>query len=503
MPVVDQLVTEFKLKDSFSGPAKGIQTATGSLDRDMAGATQGVGGFSDALRSLGAQPVVGAVVSGLQAAAAAAGVLGAALVAGGVKASQSAASLESARLGLAAYSDSAAQTAQRLEILRQVAKAPGLGFLEAVQGATRLQAAGLSFETSAAALQAFGNAIALVGGGKEQLDGVTMALTQMSAKGKVSAEEINQIAERVPQIRQAMIKAFGTADTEQLAKRGLGSKEFIAGIVTALQSLPKASGGFMNAMENLGDAVFMAFAKVGDALNKAIGPMIDRASAFLEYLATSGVFDKIGKSFGAILSGDLGDSALVKVISYLVASIEQIPNILKTSLMIGRGILDGFVSAYNQIANSWVGKNVFKLTTMGVNPVVKDGIGALGKIGEAIGARALGIEAGFTNATGVEQSKRFKPSAESASSPASPKVAINYLAAIAENTKKSADLQRIALGANVGKYGVTPMELSAMRTGRGDPWSKVIDALKEVFGHEVAQAMVQQRRSGMQSAGFR
>jgi hypothetical protein len=161
------------------------------------------------------------------------------------------------------------------------------------------------------------------------------------------------------------------------------------------------------------------------------------------------------------------------------------------------------VSAYNQIANSWVGKNVFKLTTMGVNPVVKDGIGALGKIGEAIGARALGIEAGFTNATGVEQSKRFKPSAESASSPASPKVAINYLAAIAENTKKSADLQRIALGANVGKYGVTPMELSAMRTGRGDPWSKVIDALKEVFGHEVAQAMVQQRRSGMQSAGFR
>jgi tape measure domain-containing protein len=156
--------------------------------------------------------------------------------------------------GLKTLDGTAEATEARLKVLRNVAQLPGLGFEEAVRGDIRLRAAGISAKTSEGALRAFGNALATVGGGKDQLDGVIMALAQISAKGKVSAEEINQLAERVPQIRAAMKDAFGTADTEKLGKQGLTSEKFIEGIVAQLAKLPAVSGGAQNAVENFEDA---------------------------------------------------------------------------------------------------------------------------------------------------------------------------------------------------------------------------------------------------------
>lgn len=152
--------------------------------------------------------------------------------------------------------------------VRELAKLPGLGLKEALQGATNLQAAGLSAELAQRSLAAFGNALATVGRGKADLDGVGLALGQIAAKGKISAEEINQLAERVPQIREAMKAAFGTADTEALNKAGIDATTFVEGVVTQLEKLPKVTGGLNNAFENLGDGVTIALAKVGDSLNK-------------------------------------------------------------------------------------------------------------------------------------------------------------------------------------------------------------------------------------------
>lgn len=171
----------------------------------------------------------------------------------GYKAIGAAADLQSLRMGLDAVTGSSDESARQLIRLKEVAKLPGLGFNEAVQGAINLQAAGLSANTSERALKSFGNALATVGKGKAELSGVILALTQIASKGKVSAEEINQLNERIPQIRVAMKAAFGTADTEQLSKMGIDSETFINGIIKEFEKLPPVMGGYNIAVENLQD----------------------------------------------------------------------------------------------------------------------------------------------------------------------------------------------------------------------------------------------------------
>jgi tape measure domain-containing protein len=156
--------------------------------------------------------------------------------------------------GLKTLDGTSEATAARLERLRDVAKVPGLGFEEAVRGDIKLRAVGMSADLSEKAMRAFGNALATVGGGKSDLDGVLLALTQMAAKGKVSAEEINQISERVPQVRAAMKTAFGTADTEALGKSGVTASAFIEKLVAELGKLPQVMGGARNAVDNFDDS---------------------------------------------------------------------------------------------------------------------------------------------------------------------------------------------------------------------------------------------------------
>jgi len=165
--------------------------------------------------------------------------------------------------GLAAYAENTNSLRAQVARLEEMAKAPGLGFEQLVQGVTRLEAAGFSAKQAEGALKQFGNALALVGGSKAELEGVALALTQIKSKGVVSAEEINQIAERVPQVRQAMKDAFGTASSEEIQKLGITASQFVDGVTKSLQKLPRATGGLQNALDNIDEAFKKAGRTVG------------------------------------------------------------------------------------------------------------------------------------------------------------------------------------------------------------------------------------------------
>jgi tape measure domain-containing protein len=203
--------------------------------------------------------------------------------------------------GLAAYSENTDQLRAQVARLEQMAKAPGLGFEQLVQGVTRLEAAGFSAKQAEGALKQFGNALALVGGSKAELAGVGVALSQIKSKGVVSAEEINQIAERVPQVRQAMKDAFGTANTEQIQKMGITASQFVDGITASLAKLPRATGGLQNSLDNIDEAFKKAARTVGGGFfalfekgPNLMGPMLD----MLQQLATdiNSVFATIAES---------------------------------------------------------------------------------------------------------------------------------------------------------------------------------------------------------------
>lgn len=201
--------------------------------------------------------------------------------------------------------------------MEKVAKLPGLGFAQAVSGFNQLRNAGYSAALAERSLRAFGNALALIGRGRGELDGLNRAFTQIVSKGKVHAEEINQIAERLPQIRKLMQDAFGTSDTQTLQRRGMSPLAFLEGLIKQAEKLPQVTGGISLAMENMDEALEQTSRKIGEAfvpaheaLLKAAIPIVETvgniADAFNklspEVKTTMGVVAMVGVT-GTIVGG--------------------------------------------------------------------------------------------------------------------------------------------------------------------------------------------------------
>lgn len=175
--------------------------------------------------------------------------------------------------GLQALQQSAVLTTERMKQLQVIAKQPGLGFEGAVQGDVRLRAVGISAEQSAKSIKAFANAIATTGGGKSEFDRVTVQLAQLSAKGKVLAQDLRPIIEAAPAVSGALQKLYGTVDSEtisaSLKKQGQSSSDFIRVLTDELAKLPQVQGGLKNIWENGLDALTLSAAKFGDGIAKA------------------------------------------------------------------------------------------------------------------------------------------------------------------------------------------------------------------------------------------
>ena len=217
-------------------------------------------------------------LAGLGIASVGIGLLGKKLFDTGAIFVNAAADMEKLMQSLEASTGSAAKAADEFAKLQEAAKLPGLGLREVTQAVVNLQAVDFAAEQAIETVTQFGNALALVGRGKNELDGVTLALTQMQAKGKVFAEEINQIAERVPQIRKVMLQAFGTANSEDLQKMGITARQFVEGVTTELAKLPRVIGGTANAFENFGDTVFQLQARLGRLVLPQVTGFLDALS---------------------------------------------------------------------------------------------------------------------------------------------------------------------------------------------------------------------------------
>lgn len=203
------------------------------------------------------------------------------IVALGAKSVDSLAKIDKLKKGLEGMLGSAELASKEFERLRDLAREPGLSLDSVVEGSIKLQAIGFSANKAAAAIKIFGNAVALVGGTGEDLAGVNLAISQIVSKGKVQAEEINQIAERLPQVRKAMQDAFGTADTEVLQKMGLSAEEFVDKITLELSKLPEAQMSVRDSLQNMRDDITVMFASLGEIL----APVITKVGNFISKIS--------------------------------------------------------------------------------------------------------------------------------------------------------------------------------------------------------------------------
>lgn len=225
------------------------------------------------------------------------------------------AEFDSLRRGLDAVTGSTEATAERLKQLREIAKQPGIGFQEAIKGDIRLRAVGISAGQSAKILKEFANAIALTGGGAAELNSVTVQIGQLSAKGKVLAQDLKPIIEAAPAVGKALKEMYGTVDSESiqgiLATQGKGSNQFIDDLVKKLADVPRVTGGFKNALENLKDSTFVFGAAIGDVANNVFGLDV-RLQAFANKISdTADSFRGLSETQQRLILGTTGFSAAI------------------------------------------------------------------------------------------------------------------------------------------------------------------------------------------------
>ena len=165
--------------------------------------------------------------------------------------------IERLEKGLIALMGSSEAAKAEMIKLREVAKLPGLGFEEAIKGSVSLQAVGFSADKARETLLAFGKAVAVSGGTREDFNEVIYQLAQMNSKGKILAEDFKVLQSRIPILGTLLQDAFGTRNIAAIRDSGVGAAEFTQGIIDAANKskvLANVTGGLGNAFENFKDS---------------------------------------------------------------------------------------------------------------------------------------------------------------------------------------------------------------------------------------------------------
>jgi len=242
---------------------------TSSLDRELGKVEKSMSKFGNTMKNVGTNltqsltlPILGLGAASLKAFA----------------------EMEKLEKGMTAIMGSSSLAKDEIVKLREVAKLPGLGLKEAVQGSVNLQAVGLSAEEARSTLMGFGKALAATGKGKVELEAIQYQLTQMISKNKLLAEDYKVIQSNLPLMAEGMKAAFGTANMELIRATGISAKDFTLQLSNALALLPETqnvTGGLANSFENLSDNIFISLNELGKTINESLKLEI--------------VFDKVSK----------------------------------------------------------------------------------------------------------------------------------------------------------------------------------------------------------------
>lgn len=164
---------------------------------------------------------------------------------------------------------------------------------EATRGLTRLSAAvigaGGTVADSSFAFRAMSEAIKATGGNAEQVDGALLALTQVFSKGKVSAEELNQIAERLPGTFTLFAKATGKTGPElqkALEQGQVGLNDLMKFLELTGARYGKLALDIAGSSQDAGARLTVAFQAMRLEVGKALQPLgAELQGAFAAFIA--------------------------------------------------------------------------------------------------------------------------------------------------------------------------------------------------------------------------
>lgn len=186
-------------------------------------------------------------------------------------------------------------------------------------------------------LTVIGDLVSVLGGTQQSVDSVVRALSQMASKGKLSQEEILQLAEALPgfNANAALAAELGMPVADVLDLISSGGLDATTGINALLAGMAKFPGaaGAMEAQSKTLLGVFSTFKDtISIALSNAFQPVIPEIKSALADLTPilGGAIGQLAPSLGKLLSGLL--PLIGKIVEALVPVLGPILDALGPAL---------------------------------------------------------------------------------------------------------------------------------------------------------------------------
>lgn len=154
---------------------------------------------------------------------------------------------QSATIAFTKMLGSAKAAGSYLEELKNFAAKTPFEFPDLIKAAQRLMAVGFAANQVKPLLTAVGDAVAFFGGGADEINRVTLALSQMQGRGKVATQEMNQLTEALIPAWQILADKMHITQAElrDMVEKGLVPADQAISMITA--GLNEKFGGAMDA----------------------------------------------------------------------------------------------------------------------------------------------------------------------------------------------------------------------------------------------------------------
>lgn len=179
---------------------------------------------------------------------------------------------------------------------------PGL-----LQASKKMLAFGFTAQQVIPVLTAVGDSAAALGMGQDGIDRLTIAIGQMQAKGKVSAEEMLQLAEAGVPAWQMLADAMGTSIPQAMKMAEKGTIDSATGIQAIISGMNSKFGGMLQEqsstingmLSNIQDSIGQTMVVIGDEITEgldlkpALKEAQDDLSDFAAKVKSSGIAEAI------------------------------------------------------------------------------------------------------------------------------------------------------------------------------------------------------------------
>lgn len=285
---------------------------------------------------------------------------GAIAAAAGTMGFATATNLEQVSVGFTTMLGSAQKAQKFLKQLQQFANTTPFEFEDVTGAAQKFLSMGFAAKDVIPMLTSVGDAVAAMGGGAEQIDSVTTALSQMKIKGKVAGDEIMQLSEQGVPALQILADGFGvsTGEMSKMISNGkVLSDKAIPMIVKGLEDGTKNVKGFGGMMAAQSETMAGKWSTFMDTMKTGLGNL---ATKFLP--TAKKAVDIASSSFQAFFGGLQGAAAtgsggISKVFGTIGGAIGAMVKAFQT----GSSVSKGFVGKLELVTAT--AKNMFLIFT--------------------------------------------------------------------------------------------------------------------------------------------